>query len=309
MRTALLFCCMVLAGVLAASAPVGAATRTTFTALDVPGADSTEVHGVIRVGVLLQYVEVVGFFHDPHGTHGFVWSRGRFTTLNYPGAANTWTMGLNRTGQIVGYYAGADGVVRGFVSTAGNYTTITCPLNVGRGPANVAPNAINDAGTIVGDFGPAGFAFTAGECVFPIRQDAIYINAINNNGLAAATIVNENNAIHGQTLMPLATNDNPLQIDVPGALATWATGVNDTSQVVGYYQTGTRLISTVRGFILSNSVFATLQYPGAFSTEPFAIDTPTAPTGAYDIVGFYGGRSGAHHGFIATLSPQVVSLP
>src|SRR5664279_851110 len=156
MRQAVFFSCLLFAG---SAAAAGAATQTSFVALDVPGADSTEVHGVIRTGPLLQYAEVVGTYHDVHGTHGFVWSRGRFTALNYPGAHDTWTLGINRRQEIVGVYAGSDGIQRGFHYAGGSYTKVTCPFTRGfGGPSDVSPNAINDAGTIVGDDGPAGFA-------------------------------------------------------------------------------------------------------------------------------------------------------
>lgn len=307
MRHALLFSCVLFFGLVTSAASARAATHTTFAALDVPGADSTEVHGVIRVGPLLQFVEVVGIYHDARGTHGFLWSRGRFTMLNYPGAHDTWTLGMNRRQEIVGVYAGSDGVAHGFHYAAGTYKTVTCPLSRGFGPANVAPNAINDAGIIVGNDGPAGFASTRGECVFPVRQNVLYLNAINNNGEAAGTIVDAGNAIHGQTLQPLSANENAVQIDFPGAAATWVNGINDAGGLVGYYRFGRRVYTSIQGFVLTDGTFATLDYPGAFRTEPFAIDNPTLPSGTVDVVGSYGGLFGGSHGFIATLTPQAVN--
>jgi hypothetical protein len=309
MRAVRFLSCVFFVSLMLGAVPARAATQTSFAALDVPGADSTEVHGVIRTGPLLQYVEVVGTYHDLHGTHGFVWSRGQFTLLNYPGAHDTWTLGINGRQEIVGVFAGSDGVQRGFHYAGGTYTKITCPFSRGFGLANVGPNAINDGGTIVGDDGPAGFARSGGECVFPIRRNALYINAINNNGKAAATIVDAANTTHGQTLLPLSANENETQVDFPGAAATWLTGINDVDGLVGYYRYGTRFFASTQGFVFTNGTFATLDYPGAFRTEPFAIDDPLPGFGSYDVVGAYSGLFGANHGFIATLTPQAQSQP
>jgi uncharacterized membrane protein len=289
-----------------------AATSTTFTKLDVPGAQSTEVHGVIRVGPLLHDVQAVGIFQDSAGTHGFLWSGGSFTTLNAPGASSTWAMGINRSGQIVGQFAGSDGVLHGFLLASGTYTTLTCPLSVGVGPSVLAPNAINDAGTIVGDEGPAGFTFVSKRCVFPLRQNgqnALFMNGINNNTVAAATIVDARNATHGETLSPLAPNENATQIDFPGAVATLATGINDSGQIAGSYQPAKIALSPIHGYTSSGGTFATLDFPGAFRTEPFAIDNPFVPSASYDVAGFYSEQVGPHHGFIATLTPQALRLP
>lgn len=306
MRRALLFLWLFLCG---AALPAGAATQTTFATIDVPGADSTEVHGVIRVGPLLQYAQVVGFYHDARGTHGFLWSRGHFTTFDYPHAQNTWLTGINRRQAIVGMYAGSDGVSHGFAYAAGKYTALTCPLNRGFGPAIVLPNAINDAAVIVGNQGIAGLAYTAGECVFALRRNAIYMNGINNRNEAAATIVDANNATHGETLTALGPNENATQIDVPGAAATWLTGINDAGSLVGYYRYGFRFLFSTQGFVSTNGSIATLDVPGAFRTQPFATDDPAGLTGSFDVVGSYGGLFGGSHGFIATVTPQAVNAP
>jgi hypothetical protein len=308
MRKVLFFLCLLFAG---SAAAAGAATQTSFIALDVPGADSTEIHGVIRTGPLLQYVEVVGFFHDARGTHGFVWSRGRYTTINYPGAKNTWTLGINGRQEIVGTYAGSDGIAHGFSYARGTYTKITCPLTRGPGPGDVAPNAVNDAGAIAGTYGADGFVRVGTECVFALHGSTLSINAINNDGEAAASFVDAGDTIHGLTLLPLSPNPDETQVDVPGAAATWLTGINDAGQLVGYYRIVTRGPRALirNGFVFGNGAFATLDYPGAFRTEPFAVDDPRPALGSYDVVGAYGALFGANHGFIATVTPQAVNQP
>ena len=51
--------------------------------------------------------QIVGYFGDSAGTHGFVYTGGSFTTLDAPGAAppvGTLAFGINDAGQIVGSF-------------------------------------------------------------------------------------------------------------------------------------------------------------------------------------------------------------
>jgi probable HAF family extracellular repeat protein len=80
-------------------------------------------------------------------------------------------------------------------------------------------------------------------------------------------------------------------LDYPGALATWARGINNLGQIVGSYRDGTG----DHGFVYTGGLFKTLDFPGA--------DYPGgAATAARDIndsgmiVGTYGSATG-NHGF------------
>jgi probable HAF family extracellular repeat protein len=50
--------------------------------------------------------EIVGFYQDASGQHGFLYAAGVFTSLDVPGAAtgSTQAFGVNNRGQIVGIY-------------------------------------------------------------------------------------------------------------------------------------------------------------------------------------------------------------
>ncbi len=63
--------------------------------------------------------QIVGWFSDAVGTHGFLLAHGRFTTIDVPGATagTTNAYGINATGQIVGSFGDAKNVVHGFLAS------------------------------------------------------------------------------------------------------------------------------------------------------------------------------------------------
>ncbi len=62
-------------------------------------------------------------------------------------------------------------------------------------------------------------------------------------------------------------------IDVPGSVYTFATGINDESQVVGYCEYG--------GFLLSGGTFRTFAMPGGIYSDAFGIDEQGRIVGQY----------------------------
>src|SRR2546423_1686621 len=78
-------------------------------------------------------------------------------------------------------------------------------------------------------------------------------------------------------------------IDFPGSGFTAATGINDTGQIVGWYDTG----SSPHGFLLSNESFSTIDVPGSTVTQAYGIN------GSGQIVGLYGVADDFNsHGFL-----------
>jgi probable HAF family extracellular repeat protein len=77
-------------------------------------------------------------------------------------------------------------------------------------------------------------------------------------------------------------------IDVPGALYTYPTGINDSGQIVGFYRDAS---STLHGFLLDNGSYTTLDVPGAYLTEAYGIND------SGQIVGYYEDAAGGH-GFL-----------
>jgi probable HAF family extracellular repeat protein len=77
--------------------------------------------------------------------------------------------------------------------------------------------------------------------------------------------------------------------DAASGVGTHPEGVNDASQVVGYYQTAS---GSVQGFIEKSGVYSTLSFPGAKSTLAFGIND------SGKVVGYYVDSAGVTHGFI-----------
>ena len=101
---------MALGLALTAFASSVSAAPYTFTTLNVSGASSTEAVGINNAG------QVVGFFADSRGVHGFINTSGTFTTLDVPGASFTQARGINNAGQVVGLFGDSSGS-HGFVAS------------------------------------------------------------------------------------------------------------------------------------------------------------------------------------------------
>jgi hypothetical protein len=102
---------LVTLGFLLGGRHVAQAASFTFTPIDVPGAISTQALRINPRG------QIVGFYHDSTGGHGFLYDRGVFTTIEVPGASGTQAFGINPRGQIVGLYFDSTGGQHGFLAT------------------------------------------------------------------------------------------------------------------------------------------------------------------------------------------------
>ena len=120
---------------------------TTFT---IAGSNYVFVNGINNAG------EVVGYYADASGTHGYLRnSNGSILTFDVPGAVNTTVAnGVNDLGQIAGYYydgSVSHGYLRG---SSGIFLTIDHPALGFPFTTNTYLYGINNAGTIVGSYGP-----------------------------------------------------------------------------------------------------------------------------------------------------------
>lgn len=189
----------------------------TFTTFDVLGAYYTQGTGINNAG------QIVGWFGDATGTHGFLYAGGTFSTLDvpFPGGDSTRAWGINNADQIVGSFGDATGP-HGFLNTGGSYTTLDVPG--ASGPIGTVAYAINDSGQIVGRFGDSG--------------------GVSGHGF-------------------LETGSNFTMLDVPGGFDTIAWGINDAGQIAGTYEVTTGSTSVGYGFLYANGVFSTLNLPGS----------------------------------------------
>jgi uncharacterized membrane protein len=86
-----------------------------FTMVDVPGATSGQLYDGVA-GMSLSG-DIAGNYTDSTSKQkGYFLREGRFRTVDVPGSVRTRILGINDHGEIVGMYADADGVTRGFLT-------------------------------------------------------------------------------------------------------------------------------------------------------------------------------------------------
>jgi len=89
-------------------------------------------------------------------------------------------------------------------------------------------------------------------------------------------------------------------INVPGALSTLATGINDRGDIIGIFTVDSTGNNT--GFVLSDGVFRRQSVPGAVSTYLRGINSDG------DTVGQYTDAVGITHGFLMTRSGTLTTI-
>jgi len=189
--------------------------------------------------------QVVGTYQASNGEYfGFLESNGSYSTINFPGQANvTEATGINDAGEIVGWY-GDD--AQGFVESDGVYSTIGSALTV--------PTGINDAGEIVGqDTLDVNGVFTSLRPPFAPSGSSIVLTGIDNEGAISGVIytssssegfVYSDGSYTALSFAPEGISDlGPwYALGINGTSGDFAalpgpvTGINDSGEIVGWYQ-------------------------------------------------------------------------
>ena len=230
------------------------------------GETTTNAEGINNAG------KVVGYYSDGTypGNHGFLYSggpSGTYSPVDYPGAPNgTIAMGINTAGVIVGFYDDLNKVAHAFVDNANTYS------------------AFDD---------PSADTSTTGRGTFA--------NSINASGRIVGTYIDSSGTHHGFLATPsgggysFTTLDDPLANGTPpqtvGNQGTYATGIDDAGQIVGFYWD----TQGQHGFVLSGGVYTTLN-------DPSAVYNGYGGTAVYgmnnfgQMVGTYAGS--VSHGFV-----------
>lgn len=189
-----------------------------------------------------------------------------FVTINFPGATSTGPETINDAGQIVGRYTDSEGVVHGFLLSAGVFTTIDYPGGIFTNAAG-----INNYGEIVGfyeDSSELFHGFTLNNGTFTSVDDPAYPGAtffieISDARLIVGNGVDSEGNFHGFTL----NNNVFTAITYPGANSTQILDVNyNGSEIVGDYALPSFAENEIAGFTYINGVFASVTYPQTFST-------------------------------------------
>jgi probable HAF family extracellular repeat protein len=136
-KTIRLMCLVALASLLATGLviPVLAlGSSFTFRTIEVPGA-LTQVYGINDAG------QVVGYYNDASGGHGFLLSGGSFSTINVPNSYGAQARGINNAGQIVGFYRDDNGEHGFLLSAAATSARLMSPVPAIRLPTGLTMSA------------------------------------------------------------------------------------------------------------------------------------------------------------------------
>jgi uncharacterized membrane protein len=156
----------------------------------------------------------------------------KFTTVRVPGALNTSVEGINNAGVIAGQYQAGKGITRGFVRDGNKLTRIDHPNG-----SNTVCRNINSSGVIVGNYADSsgtirGVLYQSGsftDIPGPAGATSSAANGINDNGLVVGSYSDSKGVVHGFLLKKKYKT-----LDVPGATATVASGINIKGDIVLY---------------------------------------------------------------------------
>ena len=201
----------------------GAGSLTTF---DFPGASNTFALGINDFG------QIVGKYNVGGGAyHGFLLEGGVFTVIDFPGAKATTASDINNAGQIVGSFTDHSGLNdSGFELSAGTFSNIHPP-----GTTGSAANGINNLGDIIGTAEHSAYLYRGGQFTRTIFIE--FSTATFGSGL------NDDREGVGYYLFPKGPSYDGYayfhgqlkHVEYPQGLSTYARGINNTGDIVGYY--------------------------------------------------------------------------
>jgi uncharacterized membrane protein len=172
-----------------------------FTTLDPPGSRFTNALGINERGDIVgRYCALAVCAPPGNGVyHAFLYQDGSFTTIDVPGAKETDAFGIDDSEQIAGGFLTTDNHEPIFVLSHGEYSAVALP---GQHNVSLDKGGINERGEVVGSYCDVAF-----PCAFP----------------------------PGGTHGFLYSRDGFTTIDVPGATATAAFGINASGNIVGTF--------------------------------------------------------------------------
>jgi uncharacterized membrane protein len=265
-----------------------------------PDPPQTAIFGLNNQG------QMVGYFEDATGIHGFLLDQGTFTTIEVPEAASpssaTIVFDINDAGQLAGgYELTGYGYLR---DRRGNFSTISHPDAV----QETIALGINNRGDIVGAYFDAtgtvrGFlrgkeGFTTIDVPGALGSGAIKINDHRQIVGSYSTLTNRNHPFptHGY----LFDRGVFTTIDVPGAQHTQPTDIDNQGLIVGEYLDAA---GTLHGFLRDpGGAFTTFDIPGATVTSIASINERG------QMVGGYTDAAGISHGFLHEPSGELTTI-
>ena len=274
----------------------GYSTTYNFITLNEPLGTPTGTAGTFTLG-LNDAGDVVGYYYNESGVHGYLYSGGNYTTNNYPSALSTTNWDINNAGQIVGFASLSGGLQASFVYSGGKYTTISDPL----GTNGTSATGINNVGQLVGYYEDSseashGFIYSGGNFTAlddPLATNGTFAYGINDKGQVVGFYLSGNGE-YGFLY------SGGIYTTLEFGSITYPLGINNAGQIVGESNAG--------GFLYSAGTFTVIADPLATSTDPRDINNVGQIAGMY-----YGtpvGNNDIVYGFLATPStPLPAALP
>jgi hypothetical protein len=269
--------------------PAALADPPRFTTINYPGAAATYVLGINPGG------DIVGFYDDNSGEHGFALRAGTLISFDYPGATWTDAYGISPQGDIIGQYGLADNTTHGFLLRNGSFYPVEVPGPNDAGKANSMPFKISPDGTIIGCYHQSnpngssvggtmhGFAMNADGVIFDSTAGTMHLG-VNPSGDITGYITSD-----GRSYV-ISSDGVRDWFTFPGALVTRATDISATGDIVGWYKDSS---GHFHGFLRRQGEFTSLDVdlPGVKQTRPYGTNA------VGEIVGYYQDATG-WHGFL-----------
>jgi len=232
------------------------------TTIQIPGVPSSQVYanGINNQG------DIVGYFDDSRGAHGFLDDHGTFTTLNGPSQYGAGALGIDDNRNIVGWFFNPTPSYP-YLYANGVYTILNQPLAQASG--------INNSDQIVGSGVSGSFLYVNGQyqTVTVPGASSTTAQSINNSGQIAGSF-SDRAGTHGF----INTGTNFVVLDLPGGAGTTsAFGINDAGQTVGWAVVN----NVVEGFEYSAGAYTEIAFPGAMNIEPTGINNSGEVVGTY----------------------------
>ncbi len=293
----------------------------TLQSFDPPQASSGLAGGLSQATAVSNTGVVIGLYAT--GTtgananvFGYELQNGIYSSFTAPGSATgnfsgTSGPGINSAGLALFLFATNDSTFTTISSTnylyrplLGTYSPINDPNAVG--PTGTFANSINDSGIVTGVYYDAGgkghgFQYNVNTGLYTTLPDdplAATVTAAQSTAVNGEFVANYDDAsgnFHGA----LFANGKYTTLNFPGALDTFADGINAFGQISGNYVDAS---GNQHGFLYDGTTWTTVDYPGAQATLLFYNND------FGQAAGYWVDQNGVFHSLLLTPVPEPSSL-
>ena len=269
------------------------ALNYTFESIDVPGVE------FLAVTASSDFEDYAGNMRssDSEKDVGFTLINGVFRTYDFPGSQGTYFYALGNDGTAAGHYQDSDGLYHGVILENGELRQYDFP-----GAVQTEIYGLSDStGALTGNYIDASGVrrgFSGDTIVERPGATETYADFVSWTGNVVGSYVDTEGIYHAYMRSSVGRF---LSIDLPNATNLeyfFLHGLNNARAVVGRAKA---VEDVPRTYVGSPLNLQELQFPGSVSTEGWNINQDGS------VVGHYDSTDGRRHGFIARLTPEVVS--